>query len=149
MSEYASRNVVVFGCFDGVDDIHEGHKYFLREAAKGAKHLTVVLTDDVAFPALKKRASNRCLTTRAAWVSNYLSTLDGLFYTIMPGDRDSTGEYNVLNGVEFDELAVGYDQGELHKSFAVKFPTTKVRQIGSHNPDVYSTTAILRREGKS
>jgi cytidyltransferase-like protein len=93
--------VLAFGAFD---PLHEGHKDFLRQAKELGDHLTVVVAHDSAIRAYKQREPQQTEEERLAAVK------------IVPGvdeamlGRKTADRYHLLGEVEFDVLALGYNQ---------------------------------------
>lgn len=93
--------VLAFGAFDPLE---EGHKDFLRQASDLGDHLTVVVAHDSAIRAYKQREPKMSEEERLAAVKA-VAVVD----EVMLG-RKSADRYHVLGEVDFDVLALGYNQ---------------------------------------
>ncbi|MDO8620591.1 MAG: adenylyltransferase/cytidyltransferase family protein [bacterium] len=95
------KTVLAFGAFDG---LHDGHRFFLKEArGLGNKLIVSVATDEVVL-ALKGHAPKQHLEAR-------LQTLEasGLTDLAVAGDK-AIGNWNAIKIWKPDSIAVGYDQ---------------------------------------
>jgi FAD synthetase len=123
------KKVVAFGTFDG---LHEGHLAFLKQARRCGDHLTVVVARDHIVNQLKGRApkiefSCRCeLLRREADVDEVV------------GSDLQLGTWGILEKLEPDVIAVGYDQILLKKGLESYLPKVgqnpEIRVIGVHEP---------------
>src|SRR5687768_10413206 len=93
--------VIAFGVFD---PLHEGHKDFLRQAKELGDHLIVVVAHDSAIRAYKQREPQQTEEERLAAVKT-LPFVD----EVMLG-RKTADRYHLLGEVEFDVVALGYNQ---------------------------------------
>jgi FAD synthetase len=93
--------VLAFGAFD---PLHEGHKDFLRQAKELGDHLTVVVAHDSAIRANKQREPHHTEEERIAVVQ----ALPGVDRAIV--GRKTADRYHVLGEIDFDVLAMGYNQ---------------------------------------
>ena len=93
---------MVFGVFDG---LHEGHKHFLSEAAKGCDELVVVVAPSETAGMLKGRAPKRNFKERAEAVAAF-----GQKFLVVSGDI-TLGAWSVLEKHRPDMVFLGYDQG--------------------------------------
>jgi cytidyltransferase-like protein len=92
---------MVFGVFDG---LHEGHKYFLREAAGKCKTLTVVVARDNAVLHLKNKKPQHSLHERIQAIKEFDPSL-----TVVAGD-EMEGVWNILKEYAPKQVFLGYDQ---------------------------------------
>ena len=123
------KKIVAFGTFDG---LHEGHLAFLKQARRCGDHLTVVVARDHIVDHIKGRSpkiefGRRCeLLRRKADVDEVL------------GSDLQLGTWQILEKVEPDVIAVGYDQMLLKKSLESYMPkvgrSPEIRVIGFHEP---------------
>ena len=124
------KTVLVFGTFDG---LHDGHRFFLREARKlGNKLIASVATDEVVKQ-IKECAPAYHLEER-------LQALEasGLVHLAVAGDKE-LGKWGAVRQWEPDIIALGYDQTKLAEKldeFITKenLSITLVK-ISAHNPD--------------
>jgi FAD synthetase len=123
------KKVVAFGTFDG---LHEGHLAFLKQARRCGDHLTVVVARDHIVNQLKGRdpkieLSRRCeLLRREEDVDEVV------------GSDLQLGTWGILEKLEPDVIAVGYDQILLKKGLESYLPKVgwdpEIRVIGVHEP---------------
>jgi len=122
---------MVFGVFDG---LHEGHRYFLREAASGCDKLIVVVARDTAARALKKRSPKNDLALRMVSLRATDPSL-----TVVPGD-EKEGEWSVLKENRPDRIFLGYDQTALFTALSASgIPLTF---LGSYKKDTHKSSII-------
>ena len=98
------KTILVFGAFDG---LHDGHRFFLKEAGKlGQKLIASVATDEV-IAGLKNHAPKQHLEER-------LQTLEasGLVDLAVAGDKQ-IGNWSAVRVWKPNVVAVGYDQTRL------------------------------------
>ena len=123
------KKIVAFGTFDG---LHEGHLAFLKQARRCGDHLTVVVARDHIVDQLKGRSSkiefgHRCELLRRK------SDVDEVV-----GSDLQLGTWQILEKIEPDVIAVGYDQILLKKSLESYMPkvgwSPEIRVIGFHEP---------------
>lgn len=95
---------MVFGTFDG---LHEGHRFFLREAKKHGEYLIVVVAPDSVVEKLKNRSPRAPHSVRrAALLAEHLAD------EIVFGD-ETLGSWNVLTSHTPDIICLGHDQESL------------------------------------
>lgn len=97
---------MVFGVFDG---LHEGHKYFLSQAASRCQQLLVAVTLPEVVLKLKGKAPKQSLEERCQAISAF----NPAFKTIV-GDRE-TSSWEVLKEHKPDIIFLGYDQQQIAK----------------------------------
>ncbi|MEK7499852.1 MAG: adenylyltransferase/cytidyltransferase family protein [Patescibacteria group bacterium] len=95
------KKVLAFGAFD---PLHEGHKDFLRQARELGDHLTVVVAHDSAIRAHKRREPYQSEEERLAAVKAIPSVDEVIL------GRKTADQYHLLGEIEFDVLALGYEQ---------------------------------------
>lgn len=128
--ENTEKTVLVFGTFDG---LHDGHRFFLREARKlGNKLIASVATDEVVRQ-IKEHAPAHHLEER-------LQALEasGLVHLAVVGDK-ILGNWGAIRAWKPDIVAIGYDQAKLAEKLGElitkeKLPITLVKII-AHDPD--------------
>lgn len=101
MTKASSKTVLLFGSFD---PLHEGHRYCFGQAKALAEKLLVVVTSDVQIRAQKKHEPYMPEVERLATVQVEPEVDEALL-----GD-EATGDYRLLKALDFEILAVGYDQ---------------------------------------
>ena len=102
-----STTVLVFGVFDR---LHDGHRFFLTEAQKLASRLVIVVTPDEAVITLKGRAPREPMSVRCEAVATAVPLA-----TVVSGDAIS-GSWGILEEIQPDVIALGYDQEGLEKA---------------------------------
>lgn len=112
--------VLAFGAFD---PLHEGHKDFLRQAKELGDHLTVVVAHDSAIRAYKQREPKLSEEERLAAVKA-LSEVD----EAMIG-RETADRYHLLTELEFDIIALGYNQKPLDEELQTNLNAMGKRQV--------------------
>jgi FAD synthetase len=100
------KTVLVFGTFDG---LHDGHRFFLREAKRLGIRLVVSVATDEVVEKLKKRHSAHGLAERMAALLG-----SGLVDEAVAGDTE-LGSFTALRNYRPDIIALGYDQSNLAK----------------------------------
>lgn len=125
---------MVFGVFDG---LHEGHKYFLREAAKLCEELVVVVVPDKAAEAIKGRRPAFTFAEREHAIRKFNSS-----FVIVPSD-EVKWSWQVLEDYPPDIVCTGYDQHELRAALREK--RMIVVEIGSFKPTEYKSSILNRK----
>lgn len=134
-SENASgKRVLAFGTFDG---FHDGHRFYLDEAAKEGD-LTVVVGRDETVLKVKGRRPLRPEGERLAEV------LAKGYHAVLGSSGD---KYAVLSEVRPDVIALGYDQqaftGRLAEECAARgLIKAKIVRIAAHRPDTYKSSLL-------
>ena len=119
---------MVFGVFDG---LHEGHRYFLSEAARRCERLIVVLTLPETAEKLKGRTPRYSFAERAEALLAFNPAL-----SIVPSDS-ALGAWNVLEAEHPDHVFLGYDQEALAQELMRKsIPATS---LPAHFPERYKS----------
>lgn len=95
------KKVLVFGAFD---PLNEGQKDFLRQAKTLGDYLLVVVAHDSAIRAHKQRDAHLSEAERLAAVKAVPEVDE-----VMLG-REGSNKYHILGELEFDVLALGYNQ---------------------------------------
>lgn len=94
------KRVLVFGTFD---PLHEGHRDFFQQAKALGDHLTVVVARDSSIRANKGYEPHQSEEARLTAVAEA-----GVDEVIL-GNK-TAHKYELLKELEFDVLALGYDQ---------------------------------------
>ena len=102
----AEKTVLVFGTFDG---LHDGHRFFLREARKLGDKLIASVTTDEIIQRIKNHAPTYHLEER-------LQALEagGLVHLAVAGDK-ILGNWGAIKAWKPDIVAIGYDQTKLEE----------------------------------
>lgn len=95
------KKVLVFGSFD---PLHEGHKYFFRQARALGDSLTVIVARDAAIRAVKDYEPGWPEHERLAAVAQMPEVDEARLGDAAPE------QYHLLDKLTFDILAIGYDQ---------------------------------------
>lgn len=101
-----SKKVLVFGTFDA---LHPGHLAFLRQAHELGQIVSVCLARNKTIQQLKGQPPEQTFRQRR----QALRRLDTV-HRVYKGDAN-LGNYRVINKVQPDIIALGYDQGELQQ----------------------------------
>ena len=136
----SKQKVMVFGVFDL---LHDGHIYFINEAAKLGE-LTIVVTPDQIVEHTKGAVPAESIDMR---VTNLKKKFQE--HKIVHGDA-SEGTWSVLHTHKPDIIALGYDQrglkSALKKHFAKSGKGYKLIEIGAHFPEKYKSS--IKRQAK-
>src|SRR3989344_704510 len=100
------KTVLVFGTFDG---LHDGHRFFLREAQRLGNRLIASVATDEVIERVKQRAPTYHLEER-------LQALEasGLVHLAVAGDKE-LGNWGAVKAWKPDIVAIGYDQTKLQE----------------------------------
>ena len=127
--EKSNTKVMVFGTFDG---IHEGHRFFLREAKKLGNFLIAVVARDSHVETLKKHSPNFPLEKRL----NDLEKENIADKVI--GSDETLGTWKVILENQPNIVALGYDQNNLREALTdakVNFPfIIEIKKIAPFKP---------------
>ena len=97
---------IVFGVFD---NLHDGHKYFLKEASQKCDKLIVVVTPTKIVKLLKKHPPKYSFKERVEKIKEFNPN-----FFVISGDL-TLGEWNILKQNSSDIVFLGYDQKEISK----------------------------------
>ena len=111
--EAKSKKILVFGTFDG---IHDGHRFFLREAKKHGEELVVGVAKDGTVKKLKGALPNIPLHNRIKMLQ-----AEGLADRAIPGD-ENIGNWEIVKREKPDVICLGYDQKELATKLVKDLP---------------------------
>lgn len=134
------KRVVVFGTFD---PLHAGHVDFFRQARELGRHLTVVVARDSWIRYVKRRERRQGEADRLAVVAAK-SGVDA----VRLGDRwPTTDPYRLLGEIDFDILALGYDQEPAdtvvkHELSARGKSDVEVVRLQPYRPDIYKSSYV-------
>src|SRR3990167_7668560 len=104
------KTVLVFGVFDA---LHDGHRFFLREAHRRGELLIVAVAPDAVVRELKGMSPKEPLRKRLAAVRR-----EGLADRVVPGDAQ-INDWGILKEYKPSVIALGYDQTKLGKELRV------------------------------
>lgn len=127
-------------CFGSFDIVHEGHKFYLREAKKLGDELVVVVARDETITAVKKRSPHYNEQQRVEHVKD-LKIADKVILG-NPGDK-----LQVVLDEKPDILAFGYDQTHFTKGILEKLTQrhihgVKVIRLPAFHPDKYKSSKM-------
>ena len=126
---------MVFGTFDG---IHEGHKYFLKEARKEGDYLIAVLPPDHIVQELKGHPPFHTISERL----EHLSAHDGVDEVVI-GDPVLSA-YEVVRQYRPDVIALGYDQQALKEDLGDHLAQfdwpVEIRVMAPYEPEKFHTS---------
>lgn len=95
--------VLAFGTFD---PLHDGHKFFLGQAAALGDRLIVVASRDSYIRYVKKREP----VVPAVARRRALEQVEGVSAVAWGDEWPTDDPYRMLRDLQFDVLALGYDQ---------------------------------------
>lgn len=101
--------VLVFGVFD---IIHDGHRFFLKNAKKLGTDLTVAVATDVSVEKLKGTRPHNYQSIRMENIRNL-----GVADQVIIGD-DALNDWVVIKKIRPDIVALGYDQNSLGEALS-------------------------------
>ena len=127
---HKKKTVLVFGTFDG---LHDGHRFFLREARElGDCLIASVATDEVVIE-IKKRSPSYPLHERLGQLK-----ASELVDEAVAGDI-TLGNWSAVKKWKPDIVALGYDQIKLEKTLRIFIKKENLRlkivKVKSHKPD--------------
>lgn len=123
-------------CFGTFDGLHEGHRFFLSEAASYGQ-LRVVIALDETVRAVKGRPPLRGQDERRAAVESagYEAVLGNA------GDK-----YAVIEAWEPDVICLGYDQSafvdQLQQELVERCLSTVVVRLPAHQPETFKSSLL-------
>lgn len=135
------KRVLAFGSFD---PLHEGHRNLFAQAKALGDHLTVVVAHDSALRANKRRepfqGEEQRLTAVAA---------DESVDRAMIGNKQAN-TYTLLSELDFDVIALGYDQAPDDAAVRAELDARGKRQVvivrlKPYKPESYKSTLIRGR----
>ncbi len=101
------KTVLVFGTFDG---LHDGHRFFLKQARRLGKRLIASVAQDEIVARIKKHAPTHTLEERLKMLK-----ASGLVDLAVAGDKE-LGNWSAVRQWKPDIVAIGYDQTRLEKA---------------------------------
>lgn len=131
------KKVMVFGVFDNV---HEGHRHFLKEAKKFGDHLIAVVTPDDVARELKGKAPKKDIFERVAEVEGVHDVDE-----VIVGDEE-TGSWNIIRKVRPEVIVTGHDQNKMKtilKDMLDDFNWfMEIETASAHEPEKYHSSII-------
>lgn len=131
------RKVMVFGVFDGV---HDGHKFFLKEARDSGDYLIAVISRDSIVHLLKGHAPKFSIAERI----EKLKKIDWIDEVVM-GDAE-LGVYSQVFKHKPDVIALGYDQTAMKENLEANYAKfdwkPKIAVLNPHEPDKYKSSLL-------
>jgi len=132
--------VLAFGSFD---PLHKGHIDFLRQAKALGDYLTVVVAHDSAIYANKGYKPHQSEEERMKAVASVTYVDD-----VQLGNK-TADPYQLLGELEFDIIAVGYDQAPSDEDIRQELDqrgkrTVKIVRLQPFHPEKYKSTFIRR-----
>lgn len=132
------KKIVVFGTFD---PLHYGHEFLFREAKKMGDYLIVVVSRDTTISIEKQRSHHISEQKRLQAVQENPDVDEAVL-----GDEDPTS-YALLQNLEFDILALGYDQKPSDEDVwailgTIGKPNVKVVRLPAYKPERYKSSLM-------
>ncbi len=129
--------VLAFGAFD---PLHEGHRYFFRRAKKLGDYLLVVVARDSAIREDKGREPFEGEEMRLKRVA-----ASGVDEVRLGDERPVNDPYRLLGELEFDVLALGYDQEPSEQKVRQELGRRNkqgvaVVRLPPHRPELYKSS---------
>jgi len=136
-----SEKVMVFGTFD---NLHDGHRDFLRQAREVADRLIVVVSRDAAIAHVYGKPPERDEADRIATILS-----EGVAQDVVMGHLDD--KYRVLLEHEPDIIFLGFSQESLVQELNEKLTALGIDHIDvhvakPHNPELYPPTGFDKPE---
>jgi|GEM_PF-1926772 cytidyltransferase-like protein len=122
------RSVMVFGVFDG---LHDGHRYFLREAARHGDTLIVVVARDAIVRMLKNKTPRHREGNRRRAIARAAPAARAVL-----GDTMQSA-YGVIKKYKPDIICVGHDQHALADDLEQSMKTGDIAVLPIHRLAAY------------
>lgn len=133
------RRVLIFGSFDG---LHEGHKNLCKQARALGDFLIACVASDATIRELKKHDPKYPLAERMRTLMQS-AVVDG----VIEGD-EASHTWNVLQKVQPDTIALGYDQKELKEALEAYLATQSQKPtivvLNAYKPEVFKSSLLNR-----
>lgn len=131
------KTLLLFGTFDG---IHDGHRRCFAQAKTLTDHLVISLPSDAMVEKLKGHLPRYTLKERTEGLQK-----EPLVDEVVLGDRD-LGSYGVIDLVNPDAVALGYDQHALAediRSWAQTHrPQLQFIRLDSFQPEIHKSSKL-------
>lgn len=135
----AQKTVLVFGAFDG---LHEGHRFFLRQARKLGDRLVASVAEDCMVRDIKHHLPLNPLAKRIGDLK-----ASGLIDEAVAGDT-VFGEWSAISRFNPDTIALGYDQSDLKDALEYHIDEKKLPirlvLIPPHEPDRFHSSFLRK-----
>jgi FAD synthetase len=137
--------VLAFGSFD---PLHEGHKQFLKQAKALGDYLTVVVAHDSAIWANKGYEPHQSEEERLKAVAEVPAVDE-----VLIGNK-SVHKYELLDELEFDIIALGYDQQPTDEVVRTELNnrgkfSVKIVRLPAFHPEKYKSSYLRQVKGKA
>jgi FAD synthetase len=133
-----SKTVMVFGSFDY---FHEGHRHFLKEAARKGGLIVVVAVEKAVLD-IKSRKPHHPLAER---IDNIRK--ENIAVEVVAGDKEQN-TWKILKKYKPDIIALGYDQKNLKQALKKILPmldfAPEIIKISPNKPEKYHSRFIKR-----
>ena len=128
-----TRRVVAAGTFD---DIHAGHRYYLRTAKRLGDHLTVIVARDTTVPLIKGKKPRKGERQRRAAIAA-LPEVDRAVLGSRVHSKDPAQRFHILLRMKPDVICLGYDQPVPTRQLRVfldrhGLPLTRIVRVRRH-----------------
>lgn len=138
------KRVLVFGSFD---PLHDGHRNFFAQAKALGDQLTVVVAHGSALREGKKREPFQSEEERLTAVASDPSVNKALI-----GNKEAN-RYNLLSELEYDVIALGYDQRPSDEEVRVELDRrgkqrVEVIRLKPFKPEIFKSTLIRNQHRK-
>lgn len=133
------NKVVIFGVFD---NLHEGHREFIKQARVYGEVHAIVARDSTVF-SLKNKKPKQGEEERVRCIAS----IEGVFESTL-GDED-VGSYEVLKSINPDIVFLGYDQESLAQDLISKIknkilPDIELIYGEAYKGDIYHTSLLAK-----
>ncbi|OQA51904.1 MAG: Glycerol-3-phosphate cytidylyltransferase [candidate division WS2 bacterium ADurb.Bin280] len=125
------KKVIVFGSFD---PLHKGHLNFFKQAKDLGNFLTVVVARDENIRNLKKHQPLFDEQNRLEKVKKQPIVDEAIL-------GDKIGEYAVLNKIDPDIIAIGYDQ-KIPEGLKNQLKKYKIVTLKPYKSDIYKSSLL-------
>jgi len=126
------KKVIVFGSFD---PLHQGHLNFFNQAKKLGDYLIVVVARDENIRKNKNREVRFCEDERMKAVE-----ATQIANEVMLGDESDS--YTILEKINPDVIAVGYDQ-KIPEVLKNKVKKYKIVTLKPFKPEIFKSSKII------
>ena len=133
-------SVLIFGTFD---HLHDGHRFFIREAQKLGNILIISVARDASVHVHKSKQALQQEDTRLKVLSNEFPDTQ-----VRLGDEHA-GSWKILNETKPDIIALGYDQHALKEALEAyyinKEHKPEIVTIKDHKGDTLHSSLLTKR----
>lgn len=132
-----NKKVICAGTFD---HLHPGHVDFLKQAKNMGDELTVIVARDETVRRIKGFSPTDNEMLRKNNVEN-----TGVPDAVVLGNLDND-LYHILEELEPDIIALGYDQRVSEDELRKRFPSCRIIRLSSYEPEKYKSS-FYRNKG--